>query len=259
MIKLYNDDCMNILKNIESESVDCVITDCPYLIGGMHNVNGKILTNYQFNNKHNVKTKPYPYKLCKGILDSEKKGTKQLFKYNSIKFSEWIPEVYRILKKKTHCYIMINSQNLKTLWEEAVKVGFVVQNILIWKKNNQTPNHYYMQQAEFILFLSKRPAKNINNMSMSNIFDINNIQGNKIHPTEKPVELMSIMVEQSTKKNDLVVDPFMGGGSTGIACKNLERSFVGIEIDKEYYDIAKERIEKNFDNREKENNIFNYI
>lgn len=75
-----------------------------------------------------------------------------------------------------------------------------------------------------------------------NILRIPNIIGNKKHPTEKPVELMKILIENSSKEGNIVLDCFMGSGSTGIACIETNRKFIGCEIDKKYYDIAVERI-----------------
>lgn len=78
--------------------------------------------------------------------------------------------------------------------------------------------------------------------NLLNVLDIPNIIGKKKHPTEKPVELMKILIENSSNKNDVVIDPFMGVGATGIACKELNRNFIGIELDENYFNIAKERI-----------------
>lgn len=77
-----------------------------------------------------------------------------------------------------------------------------------------------------------------------NILKIPNILGNKKHPTEKPVELLKVLIENSSNEDDIVMDCFMGSGSTGIACINTNRKFVGIEIDKKYYDISVERIKE---------------
>ena len=77
-----------------------------------------------------------------------------------------------------------------------------------------------------------------------NILRIPNILGNKKHPTEKPVELLKLLIENSSNEGDIVMDCFMGSGSTGIACINTNRKFIGIEIDKKYYDIAIERIQE---------------
>ena len=175
-------------------------------------------------------------------IENTKKGT--LFDNNEIKFSEWLPEVYRVLKEGTHCYIMINARNLKELWIESEKVGFRFQNLLVWDKGNSTPNKYYMQSYELILMLRKGKAKNINIMGTSNILRIPNIIRNKKHPTEKPYELMQIMILNSTQEGDTILDPFMGVGGTGIAASKNRRKFIGVEIDKQYFDIAQKEISK---------------
>lgn len=230
MISLRLGDCVEVMKQMEDESVDCVVTDCPYHIvsGGCTNIPRKDEPSGIFNRRntftqHNAKTG-------------------KLFDNNDIEFSQWLPDLYRVLKKGTHCYIMINARNLKELQTEAEKVGFKFQNILIWNKGNATPNRYYLNAYEMILMLRKGNARNINDMGTKNILEIKNIRG-KQHPTEKPVELMEILIKNSTNDYDVVLDPFMGVGSTGIACKNLNRNFIGIEIDEKYYDIARNRLE----------------
>ena len=95
--------------------------------------------------------------------------------------------------------------------------------------------------------LRKGNAKSINNMGTKNILEVKNIIGKKVHPTEKPVELNEILIGNSSNEGDLVLDPFMGSGSSGVACKKLNRDFIGIEIDEKYFNIAKERIEKKED------------
>lgn len=140
---------------------------------------------------------------------------------------------------------MVNARNLKELQTEAEKVGFVFQNLLVWRKQNATPNKYYMNQLEFILMLRKGAAKNVNDMGMSNCLTCPNIMGKGgkgHHPTEKPVALMEQLIRQSTDEGDIVLDPFAGGGSTLIAAKRLKRHYIGFEIDKQYYDIACNRL-----------------
>lgn len=221
---IYNEDCLQTMKSMPDESIDLVVTDCPY-----HIVQGGATSN-----KNRLG----------GILDKDRKDVKmgKLFKHNQIKFSEWLPDVYRVLKQNTHCYIMINGRNLKDLQIEAEKVGFVFQNLLVWRKDNAVVNQFYQNQLEFILFLRKGAAKYINDMGHSNCLSVPNILGNKRHPTEKPIPLMRVMIENSSKKGDVVFDPFMGGGSTAIACMQSDRHFVGCEIDKQYFDVAMQRI-----------------
>ena len=86
----------------------------------------------------------------------------------------------------------------------------------------------------------------ISNWVGSICFEINHRidDGNNIHDTEKPVELMAILIENSSNPNNLVLDPFMGSGTTAIACKQLNRNFIGFEINKEYCDMANKRLEQ---------------
>lgn len=256
MIELHNLDCLDVMKNIPTESVDLVCTDCPYHIcsGGCTNDAVKIgryrepsgIFNHRKDNHGNHYMSDTNHVSLCGILNDYDPTTytKQgkLFKHNEIKFSDWLPDVYRVLKNDTHCYIMINPRNYMELQQEAEKVGFQFQQMIIWAKNNSTPNKYYLNSFEIILMLRKGRAKNINNMGTKNILFVPNIMGNKKHPTEKPEALMKILVENSTKAGDVVLDPFMGVGSTGLACKHNGRSFIGIEIDEKYYKIAEDRI-----------------
>lgn len=229
MIDLRYGDCLKAMKTIPDSSIDLVVTDCPYHIvsGGCTNIPRKDEPSGIFNRRNTF------------TQVNAKSG--KLFDNNDIKFKDWLPDVYRVLKDGTHCYIMINARNLKELQDEAEKVGFKFQNIIIWNKGNATPNRYYLNAYEMILMLRKGKAKNINNMGTKNIIDIKNIRGNKLHPTEKPVELNKIFIENSSNEGDLVLDPFMGAGSCGVACKELNRNFIGIEIDNKYYDIALDR------------------
>lgn len=218
-------DCLDLIKQIPDASIDLVVTDPPYKI-----VSGGCTT------KKNATSG-----ILNGRSDFTKKG--ELFGNNKITFSEWIPQIYRVLKENTHCYIMINGRNLSELQRECVRAGFVYQNLLVWDKGNVTPNKWYMNRCEFILMLRKGKAKNINNKGTSTLLSIPNIIGRKVHPTEKPVELLQILIENSTLENDVVFDPFMGSGSTGIAAAKANRRFIGFELDEKYFEIAKERIE----------------
>ena len=82
------------------------------------------------------------------------------------------------------------------------------------------------------------------------VHKFNNIIGNKNHPTEKPIDLMELYITNSSKENDIVLDPFIGSGSTGVACLNTNRKFIGIEIDEHYFNIAKSRIETTVNNNQ---------
>lgn len=229
---IYNKDCLDVLKNIPDNSIDLVVTDCPYKIvsGGCTNVPRKDEPSGIFNRR------------LAFTQQNAKSG--KLFDFNDIQFKDWLPDVYRILKPDTHCYIMINSRNLKELQQECENIGFKFQQLLVWDKGNVTPNRYYLNSCEFILMLRKGKAKNINNMGTKNVLKISNIIGNKRHPTQKPVALLEYLIKTYTNEGDLVLDNCMGSGSTGIACLNTNRNFLGMELDENYFNIAKERIEK---------------
>jgi site-specific DNA-methyltransferase (adenine-specific) len=247
-IKLYNGDCMEYMKDIPSESIDLIVTDCPYKIisGGItiEEIKNEVSGIFQKRAKSdgtNCSNK-WLKKDENAIISAAKNGT--MFTHNNITFKEWLPEIYRVLKNKAHCYIMINSRNLKDLQVEAEKVGFKFQNLLVWDKGNVTPNQYYMGGYELILMLRKGGAKPINNMGTSNIIKIPNIIGKKQHPTEKPIKLMEILIENSSNEGDVVLDPFMGSGSTAKAADNLKRKFIGIEIDETYFNVTLNRFNK---------------
>lgn len=235
MVELHNDDCLNVFKTINDNSIDLIVSDIPYKI-----VSGGCT-------KDPVKIRAT--KFMGGMLDRYNSEAHNLiksgkiFKHNDIKFSEFLPSLYRILKDDSHCYLMVNGRKLNELQNEAKKVGFKYQNLLVWDKGNATPNKWYMNACEFILFLRKGKAKNINNLGSKTILSVPNVR-NKMHPTEKPVELMQILIENSSNENDVILDPFMGSGSTGVACKNTNRNFIGIELDKNYFEIAQNRINK---------------
>jgi site-specific DNA-methyltransferase (adenine-specific) len=232
-IQLLQGDCLEHMKEIPDGSVDCAVIDPPYKIvaGGCRKVADNECSGI-FNKRRDNKRTDW--------VDEVRTG--KMFKHNDIKFSDWLPELFRVLKEKIHCYLMINSRNLKDLQVEAEKAGFKFQNLLIWDKGNVTPNRYYMQGFECILMLRKGGAKTINVRGSSNILRVPNIIGNKKHPSEKPVELLQIMIGNSTNEGDTVIDPFMGSGTTGVACVNTNRNFIGIEKDPQYFEIAKNRI-----------------
>ena len=229
MIKIKCSDMLQELRQLSDNSIDCLVTDPPYKIvsGGctkpLGGVLGSVTSGILNRNINNVKT-----------------GS--LFDYNSLSFAEWMPEVYRVLKPKSHAYIFISGRRLNELTNEALKTGFIWQNLLVWKKQNVTPNKWYMNQCEFILMLRKGGAKNINDMGSTTCLEFLNPTGNKTHPTEKPVDLLKHLILNSTKENETVLDPFMGTGNTGIACIDTNRNFIGFEIDTKFFKFAENKL-----------------
>lgn len=245
---IFCQDCLQGMKQLPDECVDLIVTDCPYRIiaGGVTIKQRKDEVTGIFQKRvvsdGTACSNKWLKKHGDNIPSAVRKG--KMFEHNDISFREWLPEVFRVLKPDSHCYIMINSRNLKELQIEAEKVGFKFLNLLAWKKNNLTPNKYYMQQMEFILLLRKGAARNINNMGTSNCLEIPNIIGSKLHPTQKPVELIKIFIENSSKEGDVVLDPFLGSGSTAVAAVLNNRHYIGYEVDKAYFKIACKRLDE---------------
>ena len=218
---LYKGDCLEEMKKIPSGKIDLVCTDPPYkkVAGGCTNK---------------------AVRLSGASQEDLSKG--KFFKENIVKFEEWIPECYRVLKEGTHCYIMSDDRNLKDILNTGEKTGFKLLNILTWKKTKHTPNRYYLKNSEFIVMFRKGKARNINHMGTYQVLEFPNVE-KKTHPAEKPFDLIKCLVENSTNENDIVLDPFMGSGVCGDVCVKTGRKFVGIEKDENYFNIAKGRIE----------------
>lgn len=216
--KIYNMDCLEGMKSIPDNSIDLIVTDPPYKTTSRGSSGG-----------------------TGGILKEEINKRGKVFKHNDIEFNEWLPELYRVLKDTGHAYIMSNNKNLKDMLIEIENVGFNIYKTLIWAKNSPITNMYYMDSHEYIIFCRKGKAKRINNCGTKSVLNVDNPR-NKVHPTEKPVELMEILINNSSQEGELVLDPFMGSGTTAIACINNNRNYIGFELDKQYYDIANVRI-----------------
>lgn len=215
-------NCLELMKEIPDESVDLVITDPPY----------KTITGGNNNGAHSIRPR--------GNLS----GNKKLFTHQTdTNVSEWMPALFRVLKNEGHCYVFTNSLNLENMLTQARQAGFGLHNVLVWEKNNCTPSQFYMKNCEYILFLRKGRAKWINNIGASKtVHQYNNIIGHKNHPTEKPIDLLSFYILNSSHEHDIVLDPFMGSGSTCIAALNTNRQYIGFELDRKYFDIAESRI-----------------
>lgn len=219
-VNLILGDCLERMEEIPDGSIDLCVSDIPYKLTGGGKGDGA-------NSKR-----------PKGILSDNS----QLM--NVPKFEDWLPDLYRVMKNGSHIYLMCNFKNLNDLMNKTLDVGFKHVNLLVWEKNNCTPSQFYMKNCEYTLLLRKGSSKYITNIGGSKtVHAFENIIGNKVHPTEKPVDLMEFYVKNSSIDGDTVLDMFMGSGSTGVACVNTNRSFIGMELDENYFNIAKERIE----------------
>lgn len=215
--KLYNGDCLEIMDNIDDKSIDLIITDPPYLI------------NYQSNRRKK-----------KDRFDKIKND-----KDNYILIQEYFKECYRIMKNNTAIYCFCSWHNIDFFKREFEKY-FKLKNIIIWNKNNHGTGDLkgsYAPKYEFILFGHKGRTL-LREKRISDVIDCAKIPSKKLtHPTEKPQKLLGIFIKQSSDESNIVFDGFMGTGSCGMVANNLNRKFIGIELDENYFNIAKERIE----------------
>ncbi len=223
--QIHNKDVLELMKTMSDESIDLIVTDPPYKVTARGNAGNS-----------------------GGMMQDKLSMQGKIFKHNDIKPSEYIPEFYRLLKDGSHCYIMTNHVNLHEMLNVAKESGFHFIKSLIWNKGNKIMGQYYMSQFEYILFFRKGRGKKINKCGTADILEIPNKKtkgedGKNIHDTEKPVELMKVLIENSSNIDEVVFEPFMGVGSTIMACIELDRKYIGCEIDEKYYNIAKNRIE----------------
>lgn len=222
---LYHGDAIALLAALPDDSIDLVVTDPPYRVisggngasSGWHQgVNGSVLA----------------------------ANDGKIFKHNDIKIADYMPHLYRVLKPGSHCYVMINNLNLRDLLNVADEVGFGFHNLLRWDKNTVNANRWYMKDCEYTGFFYKKPAKSIIYPGSKQGYACKTLRGpDKLHPTQKPVELMAHYVTNSTQPGDLVLDPFAGAGSTLIAAAESGRRFIGCEIDPAYYIASMGRLQ----------------
>lgn len=215
---LYLADCRAIAADLPKARL--VVTDPPYRLtsGGMNGggMNGGWMSDYS-NNGAPV--------AC------------------DIDWPEIMALCYSLGAVDSDAYVMANDKNLIPAGMAAGPAGFSIHNILVWDKVNATANRWYMKNCEYVLYLWKGHASKINNASSKQLIRLPQIDESN-HPTEKPVELMAHYIENSSKPGDLVTDPFMGSGTTGVACAKLGRRFIGVEIDPGHFETACERIIK---------------
>ena len=217
--KIYNEDCIEGMKKLDDCCVDLVVTDPPYLIS--------YKTNYRNNKKH---------KFCSAIKNDD----------NFELISNYIKELHRIMKNNTAGYMFCNAGKIDFFKQEIEKY-FKIKNIVIWVKNNWTAGDLKAQfgkQYEMIILFNKGRAM-FNGKRLTDVWNFNRISGKKqLHQNEKPLDLIKQCIEKHSKKDGLIFDGFVGSGTTALACKELNRNFIGFELDKEYFEITRKRIKE---------------
>jgi site-specific DNA-methyltransferase (adenine-specific) len=216
---LLHGDCLELMKQIPDGSVDMILTDPPY-------------------------TMTKRGKSCRPNWMPSKMG-ENVFHGPIPNMSLWMQECFRVLKNDTHFYVFTNTNDLEKTLTVARQIGFRFHNVICMIKDTGMPNRWYYKQTELVLFFRKGKAKPINDLSSrDNVRVIMPKKKNgKVHITQKPLEFITKLITNSSKQSETVLDPFMGSGTTGVACVNTGRKFIGIEQDDKYFTIAQQRIE----------------
>jgi len=153
-------------------------------------------------------------------------------------------ECYRVLKENTSIYCFCSWHQIDT-FKPLIEEKFKLKNLLVWNKNNHGSGDLkgaYAPKHEFILYAHKGRSIFRHNR-IPDVLDFPKVSSSKLlHPTEKNIDMLELFINNNTDAGNLVLDPFMGSGTTGVAAKNLNRDFIGIELDEEYFKIAQDRI-----------------
>lgn len=219
MIQLAFGDCMRLMRGMEDNSVDCVVTDIPF---GVLNSVGR----------------------C-GLNKVEKNGFNK-GKADEVTFSthDFCEEVMRVCRGSI--YVFCATEQVSEI--RKIFSGGMTTRLCVWEKTNPSPingQNVWLSGVECCIY-GKFKGATFNEHCRNTVFRYPIVRG-KFHPTQKPVELLKEFILASTNEGDTVLDPCMGSGSTGIACVQTGRNFIGIELDEEFYNTAVKRI-----NEEKE-------
>lgn len=228
MIKLYNDDCMNVIKNIPDNSVDLIITDPPYKIINTNGGNSKL---------NNLK------KMDKALKDLDEINISSGYDIETLG-----NEFMRIMKEP-NIYLWCNKVQIPEYFNFYVNKHNCKFDIICWHKPNALPTYAnkYLTDTEYLLYFRKGKGKcfpqNYDDAKTYYIAPINH-KDKKLygHPTIKPLDITEKIIRNSSQEGHLILDPYMGSGTTGVACKKLNRDFIGIELIEKYYNVSKERI-----------------
>lgn len=215
MIKLLQGDCMELMDNIPNESIDLVLTDIPY---------------NEVNRKDN------------GLRKLDKENA-DILTFDLINFLEQLYD-----KAKSTIIIFCGKEQVSIIhsyFNDKQKKGKGTVRQLIWEKSNPSPmngQHIYLSGVENAIWFKKRGGT-FNAHCKNTVFKYP-IGRSKLHPTEKNHLLLQELILDNSNENDLILDPCMGSGSTGVVALKNNRNFLGIELNQNYFEIAKNRLEE---------------
>lgn len=238
-INLYNEDCIVAMKKISKQSVDLIVTDPPYNLG-----------KFMKNRDTNLSKMRENFFGSAGWDDMEFKDWKK-------SMDDFFKNASNIMKVGGSLIVFMSIIKVETIIKLAEKHGFYYKTTGIWHKTNPMPRnmnlHFVNSTEAWIYFTYKsRTGTFNNNGKLIHDFVETSVTPNSErkfgkHPTQKPENLIEHFVKILSNENDCVLDPFMGSGTTGVVAKATKRNFIGIELNKDYYEIAKLRIEGSID------------
>lgn len=234
--KIFNKDCLKFLKTIKTDSVDLILTDPPYNLG-----------NFMMKRQTNIGAMRSNHFAVSGWDDLDFLTWKKYMK-------AFFHESNRILKKRGSLLLFMSLIKAETIINLATEEKFYYKTTGIWHKKNPMPRnkdlHFINSTEAWIYFISKGKTGVFNNnkKAIHDFYESSIINRNEkkegLHPTQKPLEILSFFIKLLSNKKSIVVDPFMGSASTGVAALSLGRKFIGSEIKKKYFNISNRRLKK---------------
>lgn len=214
---LFQADAVEWLRTLASGSVDLVVTDPPYESLEKHRAVGTTTR-----------------------LKHSKASSNNWFRiFPNSRFPELFSEIYRVLKKDSHFYLFCDAETMFVAKPIAEQCGFRFWKPLVWDKQKIGMGYHYRARYEFVLFFEKGKRK-LNDLGVPDVIACDRIRNG--YPTEKPTMVSEVLIGQSSEPGQLVVDPFMGSGSTGVAAASLGRSFLGCDVSEEAHATAVPRL-----------------
>jgi site-specific DNA-methyltransferase (adenine-specific) len=212
-------DAVSWLRDQPAGSVDLVITDPAYESLEKHRAVGTTTR-----------------------LKHSKASSNDWFKvFPNARFGELFAEVFRVLKRDTHFYLLCDAETMFVAKPEAERAGFRFWKPLVWDKCTIGMGYHYRARYELILFFEKGKRR-LNDLGIADIVTVPRIRGG--YPAEKPPEVAEVLVRQSSEPGGVVADPFMGSGSVGVAALGQQRRFLGNDLNAEAVRIAAQRLQE---------------
>jgi site-specific DNA-methyltransferase (adenine-specific) len=214
---LFDRDAVEWLRTLPDESVDLVVTDPPYESLEKHRAVGTTTR-----------------------LKHSKASSNDWFRiFPNARFPELFREIHRVLAKNRHFYLFTDSETMFVVKPIAEAVGFKFWKPLVWEKKFLGMGYHYRSRCEFVLFFEKGKRK-LADLSVADVIAVPRVH--RGYPTEKPVGLSEVFVRQSSSPGELVIDPFVGSGSVGVAALTLGRRFYGTDVAEAARALAESRL-----------------